>query len=677
MQKRELAVDNIILSGMLKEFVVRYDLQQESPDRQFEKFTNYCLLKADHYDSFDFDKVGTGECMGIDGVGISIGGVLVDEVEDVEQFTKNQFFVKFYFTQAKTSSSFDLGDFLKFSSTVRLFFGQDEQAIPSQLKKAFEIKKVIYERAAKMAHLPTIELCYAFTGAFNKATSQAAPLIESEIDVLRKIRYLASSVDWRVSDGDELAMLYRETQNDIQREISFQRHVALPGIKGASAAYIGVVKCVDYVGLIKKGNEELNKGLFFENVRDFLGINNPVNEDIASTIHSVDERDRFAILNNGVTIVAKKVTPSGDFFKISQFQVVNGCQTSHVLFKNQSALSDDMYLTVKLIETSDVDLSGQIISTTNSQSLVVKEAFATIKPYHRKLEDFFSAMRNANYIYYYERRPHQYDHQDIRHSLIVTAPALIKSFVSLALEEPHKIHYYYGRLLEEYNRDKYSELFSDSDYPGLYFAAHHIVSKVKGAISKDSPMKEWVFHLALLVKRQVAPAISKNSTLNDKRFLETLERIDKDFPQALQVAVKIISELSLAVKKNRAPDVTQLILDRLGRYLGQRSSTQQIGPILPADNGKLKFKANPLAFASQKTSGDKSTNFVADLAKIKLANGMYSGVVVEHHIERGKIAVGYGPYKVEVTKRPNTLEYPPVGSRMQFEAKAGNYVQVI
>lgn len=304
---------------MLKEFVVRHDLQQDKTDKQFEKFTNYCLLKADHYDSFDFDKIDTGTCMGVDGVGISIGGVLIDEVADVEQFTKNQFSAKFYFTQAKTSSSFDLGDFLKFSGTVKLFFGSDPSAIPPELKRAYEIKSVIYKRAGKMATLPTIELCYAFTGTFNKGTAQATPLIESEINSLRAVRYLSSSVNWRVSDGEELAKLYRETQNDIQKEISFQRHVALPGIKGASAAYIGVVKCLDYLKLIQKENEELNKGLFFENVRDFLGINNPVNEDIATTINSVDERDRFAILNNGVTIVAKKVTPSGDLFKISQF----------------------------------------------------------------------------------------------------------------------------------------------------------------------------------------------------------------------------------------------------------------------------------------------------------------------------------------------------------------------
>ena len=111
--------------------------------------------------------------------------------------------------------------------------------------------------------------------------------------------------------------------------------------------------------------------------------------------------------------------------------MVNGCQTSHVLFENKGALTSDMFITLKLIQTSDLDLTGKVITTTNSQSTVTKEAFATIRPYHRTIEDFFTAMRAQGYDYYYERRPHQFDdREDIRETLIVSAPVLIKSFVS-------------------------------------------------------------------------------------------------------------------------------------------------------------------------------------------------------------------------------------------------------
>lgn len=398
-------MDNIILSGMLREFVIKNNLENDNQDLQFEKFVNYCLLKSDHYDSFEFDKVSTGECIGVDGVAISIGGVIIDEMTDLENFTRAQFEVNFIFSQSKTSTKFDFGDFLKFTSTVKTFFGKDKQAVPTQLHKAFDLKTYIYNKSAKLKHLPSIELDFVYTGHFDNSNNDIISQKDTFLQDMRSMPYLSSSVTCNIYDGDAIAKLYRETQNDIFVEIPFERHVSLPKIKGAKSAYLGVVKCSDYVKIIQKSNGDINKGLFFENVRDFLGNQNLVNDDIAQTIKKTEERDRFAILNNGLTIVAKGIIPSGDNFQLSQFQVVNGCQTSHVLYNNRTLLTDDMYVTIKLVETTDIDLSGQVISTTNSQSQVTKEAFATIRPYHRLVEDFFNAMRNnVGYEYYYERR---------------------------------------------------------------------------------------------------------------------------------------------------------------------------------------------------------------------------------------------------------------------------------
>lgn len=632
-------MDNIILTGMLKDFVQRHDIEDPTVESQFEKFANYCLLKTDHYDSFEFEKVGTGECLGVDGVAVSIGGVIVDELEDAALFTKAQFEAKFFFTQAKTSSKFDLGDFLKFLTTVKVFFGNQKSAVPQELHKSYEIKELIYERAAKLRVLPTLELSYVYSGKFGLKGSQIEKQIEGEIQGLRDLAYKFSEVTWHVHDGDAIARLYRETQNDIQREISFQRHIALPPISGARAAYLGVVKCADYVKIIQKENGELNKGLFFENVRDFLGSENIVNEEIAKTILNEEERNRFAILNNGVTVVARSVTPSGDDFKLSQFQIVNGCQTSHVLFNNRDALTEDMYLTVKLIQTSDVDLSGKVIATTNSQSQVTKEAFATIRPYHRGLEDFFNAMRSDGYEYYYERRPHQYDDRDdLRQMNIVSAPSLIKSFVSVALEEPHKVHYYYGRLLHEYNQNRSSELFADDDYPGLYYAAHHICAKTKNQLSKDRELSDWGFHIALLVKKQIAPELKKGATLTDKRFFEVIDRIDKNFDDAYQTSTAIIKELKLAGNKNRIPEVTETLIKELGKF-----------------TAKTKQKA-PTASPPSETI---------------LKSGKYSGIV-DALKDNDTVILKYGPYSVAATFINTDKSLIKVGQRLLFEVKEGS-----
>ncbi len=48
-------------------------------------------------------------------------------------------------------------------------------------------------------------------------------------------------------------------------------------------------------------------------------------------------------MNNGVTIIAKSVRQIGTKFVIQDFQVVNGCQTCHVLWSKREQL-DDMVL---------------------------------------------------------------------------------------------------------------------------------------------------------------------------------------------------------------------------------------------------------------------------------------------------------------------------------------------
>lgn len=232
------------------------------------------------------------------------------------------------------------------------------------------------------------------------------------------------------------------------------------------------MKCSSYIDILKNQNGLINKGIFYDNVRDYLGEANKVNQDIEETIKSDDQRNLFSVLNNGVTIVAKKVTAGHDAFEISGFQIVNGCQTSHVLFNNSSYVTDDMFITVKLIETDDVDLTSRVIKATNSQSVVMKEAFATIKPYHKRLEDFFNAMQTNGYNLYYERRPHQFDdNEDISNNQVVSAPLLIKSFVSVVIEEPHKVHFYYGQILQDYNKDG-TLVFDEKHHPGLYFISH-------------------------------------------------------------------------------------------------------------------------------------------------------------------------------------------------------------
>ncbi|WP_394537686.1 AIPR family protein [Lysobacter enzymogenes] len=628
-------MENIILSGMLAEFRDKYSLQGEKNDSLFEKFSNYCILKNDHYDSFDFDKVSTGQCVGVDGVAVSINGILVDDIDEVARLTQSQFDAKFIFIQAKTSTSFDIGDYLKFINTAKAFFGDDESAVPDELITRHRIKNRIYSQAAKMRSLPDIGTHYVYAGDYQLHNSQLEAQIKKEDTWFTSQKYLCSSFRSKIVDGKSISRAYRETKNEIVQRIPFQRHLALPPINGAQSAYLGVMACNDFIRMIEKENGELNKGLFIDNVRDFLGEKAPVNEEIAGTISDEQERDKFAILNNGITVVAKRVVPSGDFFEISQFQVVNGCQTSNVLYKNRLNLSDNMYLTVKLIETSDIDLSGRIIATTNSQSQVTKEAFATIKPYHRTLEDYFNAMRLKGYSYYYERRPHQFDDASgVTQQEIVSAPLLIKSFVSLALEEPHKVHYYYGSLLREYTRDGGgSQLFDDNESPGLYFAVHHIVALTKRRAATTIE-RDWTYHLALLIKREIAPNLRQGNRISDKNFMQLLNSIDQKFDYAYNKAVTALKQLNPGKDENRTPSVTTA-LAKIHQNISNKASARK---------GATPPRATPHTSAA-------------------LPNGNYVGLL--HAINENMLIIKYGPFLITTPLHPG-VAIQALGSRVPF-----------
>jgi hypothetical protein len=154
---------------------------------------------------------------------------------------------------------------------------------------------------------------------------------------------------------------------------------------------------------------ELRIWVFNENVRAFLGADSPVNADIQNTIMGTDARARFALLNNGVTIVSPDVRVQGNTISMNGFQIVNGCQTSNVLFANRAALSDDTTIAVKFIEADDPDVVAEIVRATNKQTKVEDAQFLALEPLTKRIEEFFKTYIKDEQKIYLERRFRQYE----------------------------------------------------------------------------------------------------------------------------------------------------------------------------------------------------------------------------------------------------------------------------
>ena len=112
-----------------------------------------------------------------------------------------------------------------------------------------------------------------------------------------------------------------------------------------------------------------------------------------------DAKSRFILMNNGITMIARILRPVGDKFLISDFQVVNGCQTTHVLHDNESLLSDSVRIPFRLIGTQDEGVIEDIIRATNRQTEVKDDQFFAMKDFAKKLEAYFKTFPIEKRLY--------------------------------------------------------------------------------------------------------------------------------------------------------------------------------------------------------------------------------------------------------------------------------------
>ena len=79
------------------------------------------------------------------------------------------------------------------------------------------------------------------------------------------------------------------------------------------------------MSIVSDEKGELLSTIFYENVRDWQDYTAPVNDEIRETLQA-DYKDRFVLMNNGITIIAHTLrTLRRDRFQIEDFQIVNGC----------------------------------------------------------------------------------------------------------------------------------------------------------------------------------------------------------------------------------------------------------------------------------------------------------------------------------------------------------------
>ncbi len=463
---------NPVNRAQMKEFSEAFGLTDKSDSDQFELYSIYSIINGGSGENIEpFDAHLSGTEFGLDGVAIIVQGDLVrdaDEAANALEEVKNPQ-IDFYFFQAKTSSGFDYGEASKFFDGVKGFFAGDMTKESPQISDLFGAMKVIYESGVKKQN-PGIHCFYASTGNY-EAQAKLERLIENTRNDLAELNIFDEArTEISMIGAGQLQRLYRAASTASDVTIEFDKAVVLPEHPSVEEGYIGYLPASELLKVISiyddQGNiTSIKRAIFHDNIRDF-NPTSKINIEISSNLKA-GEGENFVYRNNGITVVAKSIDRTGNKFTIEDYQIVNGCQTSNILFINRNT-SDGVNVPFRLIGTKNEDFIFSIISGTNKQNQVRDEQFWSLLPFMKNLEEY-SRNTEASQRIFLERRENQYRSESIERSRILQMQPLFKAVTAGLLGAPHRAARNYRNEIA----DKVTSVFGEnSDVRPAYAAAY-------------------------------------------------------------------------------------------------------------------------------------------------------------------------------------------------------------
>lgn len=355
-------------------------------------------------------------------------------------------------------------------------------------------------------------------------------------------------------------------------KIKYDRNSA-SAISYFSQGLKGGVYTISGTEIAKLVNSHPDGTVFDMNIRQYLGTRGTVNRDILETASGAKGYE-FWFLNNGITIVCDKFDavydPDNPILKITNLQIVNGCQTASTLGNALSAgiLKKDVNVIVRVYETNDDNLVGKIVLTTNNQNHITSRNLRANDSIQIHLEDAF-AMQG----YYYERKPRQFD--SIKEtSKLFTNEEVGQAYLALKLKNPSDARSRKYKLWDELNK----EVFTDAPVEQYLLCANlvrhmsqwlrnssHVKSK---DIDKRTLAKRGLYHISRVAAFVLIGSDNwgDNKIINQKlaELEQGHENMDRLFEDAYQLTFKAFSQSVYAhdIERGLKANQTNKILDK-------------------------------------------------------------------------------------------------------------------
>lgn len=418
-------------------------------------------LSIDEIDAGLTDGGGDGQ---IDAIYVLVNGSSMTGEEGEEVPDKGPLDVDLILIQSKNSTGFEENPLKIIRNTVRDLLDLSKtydgcvDGYSEKLQDLFGVaRKALFASAGRSGRV-SVSVFYATkasTSSIHSSVVGTAKTLKGELEAAAGTKDVA----FNFIGAEELVALSRMPRTRIKK---LENHKVISSSSADSFACLTTLGA--FVSFLSDENGVLIRNLFDANVRDFLG-KSEVNEAIKKTLHELDEGD-FWWFNNGITIVASNIEQKGEVLALTDPLLVNGLQTSNVIFSFMSdpdvpqELKDkrkSQLLLVKIIEPSSEKARDEVIKATNSQTHIPKAYLRGMDHVHRNIEDHLKGGG-----LFYERRKNQYRNAGKKPTEIVTLSEMAQSLMAAILFRPADARGRPTTLLKA--DDDYVSLFSDK-YP--------------------------------------------------------------------------------------------------------------------------------------------------------------------------------------------------------------------
>lgn len=264
--------------------------------------------------------------------------------------------------------------------------------------------------------------------------------------------------------ADELVALINRTERrnrSIDADVTIRYDINAPSlIRYQTQGLKGIICTAAARDIANLVIADPSGALFDSNIRRFLGKGRLVNADILKTATDAASSYLFWFLNNGVTIICDSCDPITDpdnpKVKITNLQIVNGCQTATALAHaaRDGTLRPDTRVLLKIFETTDPTLASRIVLTTNNQNRISTRDLKANDAVQLDMQRRFE-----RYNLLYEHKVNQYANTALAEGQrIVSNEDVGQAYLAIALKKPSDAR----RRKYKVWTDNYGDIFSGS-----------------------------------------------------------------------------------------------------------------------------------------------------------------------------------------------------------------------